>query len=97
MRCPDCGSGRREDDFNRNGWFWLECHRRYNLIHNAYSPENEHCRNIQLEERVRELEQILGWVHSPCRVDDHTTVTHCNGCEKLHQLEGICNEALKGE
>lgn len=49
MICPDCDSGRRGDGFNRNGWFWLECNRRYNPSIDAYSPENAHCRNIQLE------------------------------------------------
>ena len=30
VNCPDCGSPMRDDGFNRLGWYYGECGRRYN-------------------------------------------------------------------
>ena len=55
MQCPDCGSCRRGDGYNRDGWYWLECGRRYNPVTDVYSPPNFYCKNIQLEAEYKEL------------------------------------------
>lgn len=55
MQCPDCGSGRRSDGYHREGWYWLECDRRYNPETDTYSPENNWCR---LKQRDAEIETL---------------------------------------
>ena len=55
MKCPDCGSGRRSDGYHREGWYWLECDRRYNPETDTYSPKNNWCKLCQLETKYEEL------------------------------------------
>ena len=69
MQCPDCGSGRRSDGYHREGWYWLECGRRYNPETDTYSPENNRCRlkqrDAEIEDLVAELKRLpdrLRWI-----------------------------------
>ena len=71
MRCPDCGSGRRSDGYHREGWYWLECDRRYNPETDTFSPENNWCklkqRDAERETMKEELEALKpAWVCEFC-------------------------------
>lgn len=55
MQCPDCGSGRRSDGYHREGWYWLECDRRFYPETHQYSPENNRCKLRQLDAKYEEL------------------------------------------
>jgi len=38
LHCPDCGAPMRLDAFNRNGWYYAECDRRYSPKLGEWSP-----------------------------------------------------------
>ena len=59
MKCPKCGSGPRKDNWNRKGWYWLACDRRYNPSTGMYTPETALCRNIQLKAINADLLEAL--------------------------------------
>jgi len=59
MQCPDCGSCRRGDGYHREGWYWLECDRRYNPETDTYSPENNRCRLKQSDDEIETLKETL--------------------------------------
>lgn len=59
MRCPDCGSGRRADGYNREGWYWLECSRRFNPERDSYGPPTPSCRRIILEATNKRLKSTV--------------------------------------
>lgn len=56
-QCPNCGAGRRSDGYNRDGWFWLECERRYHpptsLYYERWSPVTDRCRLRALKNGLR--------------------------------------------
>lgn len=65
-KCPDCGAERRADQYNRSGWYWLECDRRYNPDLDEYSHENSWCKLNQLQAEVDELrEACLEFLKAP--------------------------------
>ena len=66
MQCPDCGSCRRGDGYNRDGWYWLECGRRYNPDTDVYSPPNSRCKLYQLKREYAEFRaEIRGALPQP--------------------------------
>jgi hypothetical protein len=69
MQCPDCGAVRRKDGYHREGWYWLECGRRFNPDTGVYSYENSYCkinqRDAEIEALVAELKRLpdkLRWI-----------------------------------
>lgn len=37
-KCPDCGSGFKAKPFNRDGWFYAECGRRFHVKRKEWEP-----------------------------------------------------------
>lgn len=75
--CPDCGSGMRASRFNRNGWFYADCGRRWHPEHGwetmrliylgRTSEPPRGCLRRQLDQakkRIAELEarEQVGWL-----------------------------------
>jgi len=58
-RCPDCGAGFKPKPFNRNGWYYAECGRRFHREHGWEPMEPRGCLDRQLAQakaRIKELE-----------------------------------------
>ena len=55
MKCFDCGSGRREDGYNRLGWYYLDCGRRYNPQLDMFGCRTNLCRLVQCKAEIAAL------------------------------------------
>ncbi len=112
MQCPDCGSGRRADGYHREGWYWLECDRRFYPDTSQYSPENTRCKLIQLETKHETLKGEVealkpAWVCEYCFVcllegnlpDDWDLVFQsavCPSCQKKAKRDGGYHKVFGG-
>jgi len=64
--CPDCGARLREDGFNRYGWYWLECGRRYNPGRGTFAYRTNSCRFREAQQQLAEKDKEIERLRRPC-------------------------------